>query len=431
VIDVGRIGSKAHFRGKTLLGLISCAALVLGGNGTGANAQVATPSAAPGSTAQGSTAPGSQVASPATSSKDIVGTWQGTLHIPAAGQNPEVNLRLMFKISRADNGGLNGTWYSVDQSGQGVPMATIIFQDGLLKFKSSLIERSYEGKMAEDGKSITGTWMEGTKPILLLLDRTTADTAWAIPEVPKPMAADANPDFEVATIKPSKPGTHGKGIGYNGHEFMMRNVTMDDVISFAYGLHTKQIIGAQDWFDKDLFDIAGTPDVAGVPSLQQMELMMQKLLPDRFGLKFHHDQRKLNAYVITVAGGGPKMTKTKFGQNDPQAFGFRGFGDLIVGNMTIKEFATWMQASVMDRPVVDHTGLTDRYDFTLKWTPDDSQFAQWRASDGPFQAPVGDNPDAPPSLWTVMQEQLGLKMESGQAMDDVIVIDHVDHPSPN
>jgi uncharacterized protein (TIGR03435 family) len=169
----------------------------------------------------------------------------------------------------------------------------------------------------------------------------------------------------------------------------------------------------------------------GVPNMRQMEAMMQKLLPDRFGLKFHYEQRKLSAYVITVASGGPKITKTKFGPNDPQAFGFRGFGDLIVGNMTIKEFGTWMQAAVMDRPVVDHTGLTDRYDFKLKWTPDGSQFMQWRASDGAVQPPVGDNPDAPPSLWTAMQEQLGLKMEAGQAMDDVMVIDHVDHPSPN
>jgi uncharacterized protein (TIGR03435 family) len=419
---------KSHFRGKTLLGLISCMAvtmaLALAGNGTPANAQ-ATPSA------PGSTAPASQAASPTTSSKDIVGTWQGTLHIPAAGQNPEVNLRLVFKISRSAAGALNASWYSIDQTGRGIPMATITFQDGLLKFKSSMIERSYEGKMAEDGKSITGTWMEGDKPILLLLDRTTPDTAWAIPEVPKPMAADANPGFEVATIKPSKPGTRGKGIGFDGHKFIMRNVDMDDLISFAYGMHTKQIVGAQDWFDKDLFDIDGTPDVSGVPSMHQMELMMQKLLPDRFALKFHYEQRKLPAYIITVAGGGPKMTKTKFGPNDPQAFFFRAFGDLTVGNMTIKEFATWFQGGVMDRPVVDQTGLTDRYDFHLKWTPDDSQFAQWRSSNGPFQAPVGDNPDAPPSLWTAMQEQLGLKMESGQAMDDVIVIDHVDHPSPN
>jgi uncharacterized protein (TIGR03435 family) len=425
VINGGRIGRKSSFCGKTLLGLISCAALLLGGNGARANAQAATPSAGQNSAA------GSQAASPATSSKDIAGTWQGTLHIAAAGQNPEVNLRLVFKISKTDAGALSASWYSIDQSPRGIPMATITFQNDLLKFKSAMIERSYEGKMSEDGKSITGTWMEGTTPIMMLLDRATPDTAWAIPEPPKPMAADANPGFEVATIKPSKPGTPGKGIGFDGHKFIARNFDMYDLISFAYGLHTKQIIGAQDWFDKDLFDIDGTPDVAGVPSLHQMELMMQKLLADRFALKFHHDQRKLAAYVITVASGGPKMTKSKFGPSDPQAFFFRAFGNLTVGNMTIKEFGTWMQGSVMDRPVVDHTGLTDRYDFNLKWTPDDSQFTQWRATNGSFHAPLGDDPNAPPSLWTAMQEQLGLKMEAGQAMDDVIVIDHVDHPSPN
>src|SRR6202012_3720506 len=106
---------------------------------------------------------------------------------------------------------LDAKWYSIDQGAQGVPMATITFQNGLLKFKSSMIESSYEGKISEDGKSITGTWMEGTTRQVLLLDRPPPDTAWAIPEPPKPMAADANPGFEVATIKPSKPGTKGKG----------------------------------------------------------------------------------------------------------------------------------------------------------------------------------------------------------------------------
>ena len=103
----------------------------------------------------------------------------------------------------------------------------------------------------------------------------------------------------------------------------------------------------------------------------------------------------------------------------------------MVRNMTVAEFATWMQSAVMDRPVVDQTGLKDKYDFTLKWTPDDSQFAQFRGSNVPRPQPAGDNPNAPPSLYTAMQEQLGLKFDATKAPDDVIVIDHVEKPSPN
>jgi uncharacterized protein (TIGR03435 family) len=162
-----------------------------------------------------------------------------------------------------------------------------------------------------------------------------------------------------------------------------------------------------------------------------MELMMQKLLPDRFALKFHHEQRELSVYITTVAPGGPKMKVTAAGPNDPKLFFFRGLGDLTVVNMTIKEVATWLQSSVTDKPAVDPTELSDRYDFTLKWTPDDSQFAQFRGVGAVTPPGAGDNPNAPPSLYTAMPEQIGLKIEAGKAMDDVIMIDHVEHPSPN
>jgi len=95
-------------------------------------------------------------------------------------------------------------------------------------------------------------------------------------------------------------------------------------------------------------------------------------------------------------------------------------------------FATWMQSGVMDRPVVDQTGLTDRYDFILKWTPDESQFAQFRGANVKMPtANATNDPNAPPGLYTAIQEQLGLKMEATKAPDDVIVIDHVEKPSPN
>jgi uncharacterized protein (TIGR03435 family) len=123
------------------------------------------------------------------------------------------------------------------------------------------------------------------------------------------------------------------------------------------------------------------------------------------------------------------MEKDTGTPEDPDAFFFRGFGDLTVRNQTMADFATWFQGSVTDKPVVDHTGLTDRYDFTLKWTPDDSQFIQFRGSNA--LPPPRDDPNAPPSLYTAVQEQLGLKFESTRAPDDVIVIDHVEKPSPN
>ncbi len=428
----GRIGRKFRYCGKALLGLTCCAAgamaLLLAGNGACAKAQ-AVPASSPAAQI-GAPAAATQPSTPA-SPTDIVGIWQGTLHIPKTDQHPQIDLRLVVKISKTDTGALKAVGYSIDQGGQSIPVATVNFQDGVLKFTITVVDRKYEGKMSEDGKSIAGTWMEGTMPIPLLLERTTPDTAWPIPEPPKPMAADADPTLEVATIKPSQPGRPGKLFSFQGSSFRTFNTNMNDLIALAYGLHAKQIINAPAWFGTDLFDIDGKPDVPGRPNLKQMGILLQKLLADRCGLKFHHEQRELSVYAIRPASGGPKMSVSTAGPNDGSGFGLRGFGDLVVRNMTMATFASWMQSGVMDKPVVDQTGLTDRYDFNLKWTPDDSQFGQFRGTNGPMTPPAGDNPNAPPGLYTAVQEQLGLKIEATRAPDDVIVIDHVEHPSPN
>jgi uncharacterized protein (TIGR03435 family) len=97
--------------------------------------------------------------------------------------------------------------------------------------------------------------------------------------------------------------------------------------------------------------------------------MLQKLLADRFQLEIHHERKELPVYVMTVARGGPKMTKDANSPDGPTDFYFGDFGDLTVRNLTMADFATWFQRSVTNRPVVDHTKLTDRYDFALKWTP--------------------------------------------------------------
>ena len=375
-------------------------------------------------TPQSAAAP-AQAESPA-DAKGFEGTWQGTLH---AGQD----LRIVTKITKADAGGYKAVFYSIDQGGQPLPIDKVAVDGSAITLTRNLISGKYEGKLSADGKTIAGTWTQGPNPLPLPLARATPETEWSIPTPPPPvvpMAADANPSFEVATIKPSKPGTPGKGFGFQAGHFMTRNTDLNDLIAFAYGRHPKQIVGAPDWFGTDLFDIEAKPDAEGRPSMKQMATMAQKLLEERFALKFHHEQRELPVYVISVAAGGPKMTKTASGPNDPPAFFFRALGDLTVRNQTMNDFAQWMQNGVMDRPVVDQTGLTDRYDFQLKWTPDESQFAAFR-SVGAVVPPPKDDPAAPPQLYTAITEQLGLKMAPGKVPVDVIVIDHAEKPSAN
>jgi uncharacterized protein (TIGR03435 family) len=401
------------------LGFVGSAPILLGLMGAcPANAQ--SPAAA---TSQAPAAP-AQAATPS-AAQGFEGTWQGTLH---AGQD----LRIVTKIDKADAGGYKAVFYSIDQGGQPLPIDKVAVDGSSITLTLNLISGKYEGKMSADGKTITGTWTQGPNPLQLPLARATPETEWSIPTPPPPvppMAADANPGFEVATIKPSKPGAQGKGFGFQAGHFRTINTDLNDLIAFAYGRHPKQIVDAPAWFGTDLFDIEAKPDAEGRPNQKQMASMVQKLLEDRFALKFHHDKRELPVYVISVATGGPKLTKTASADGQ-MAFFFRALGDLTVRSQTMDDFAQWMQNGVMDRPVVNQTGLEGKYDFQLKWTPDESQFAAFR-SVGAVVPPAKDDPTAPPQLYTAITEQLGLKMGPAKVPVDVIVIDHAEKPSAN
>ncbi len=253
------------------------------------------------------------------SPKDVLGIWQGTLH---AGRD----LRTEIKITQAGAGEYKATLYSIDQGGQPIGANKTTFESGVLTYSIDAINGKYEGKMSADGKTIVGTWTQGPNSLALTLERTTPDNAWPIPEPIKPMAADAHPTLEVATIKPTPAGRPGKLYSFQGSDFKTYGTDMNDLIAFAYGLQAKQIIGAPDWFTSDAFDIDGKPDVPGRPSLKQESEMIQKLLADRCALKFHHEQRELSVYAIRVASGGPKMTKSTAGPDDPSGFGLPGFG---------------------------------------------------------------------------------------------------------
>jgi uncharacterized protein (TIGR03435 family) len=354
------------------------------------------------------------------------GTWQGTLHVGR-------QLRIATKITKADGGGYKAVYYSIDEGGLPLSIDKVDVDGSSLTLTLNLMGVKYEGKLSGDGKTIAGTWTQGPNTLSLPLTRATPETEWSIPTPPlpvPPMAADANPNFEVATIKPSKPGAQGKAFFFKAGHFMTSNTDLNDLIAFAYELHPNQIADAPAWFGADLFDIEAKPDREGHPSVKQERAMTQKLLAERFQLKFHHDRQVLSVYIISVAVGGAKMTKsTPSATNQPTGF-YRGLGDLTVTNQTMSDFATWMQTTVMDKPVVDQTRLTDRYDFQLKWTPDETQFSAFRGL-GAVVPPPTDSATAPPALYTAISEQLGLKMGPGKVPVDVIVIDHVEKPSAN
>jgi uncharacterized protein (TIGR03435 family) len=231
---------------------------------------------------------------------------------------------------------------------------------------------------------------------------------------------------EVATIKPAKPDAQGGGFIWDGRELKAINNTLAALICTAYNVQSKQIVGAPDWVFSEKFDVTAQPDMTGRPSLKQAQGMTRQLLADRFQLKFHRDKKEMSAYVLTAIEGPPKMTNDT---SDPTQEGlfFGPIGTLHVHNAPMLDFTQLLQASLLDRPVVDQTGLAGRWDFVLKWTPDDSQFAAM----GVKVPPPSDAADAPPPLYTAIREQLGLKLSSEKTAVDVIVIDHVDHPSPN
>jgi uncharacterized protein (TIGR03435 family) len=354
--------------------------------------------------------------------QDVTGIWQGTLQAGTA-------LRVVIKISRADSGSLQAVMYSIDQGN--LTVGTSLTQQGsTIKMSMPSVGGTYEGTLSADSASIAGAWTQGARPLPLTLTRATSETAWTIPgppPPPKPMAADADPAFEVATIKPSKPDAPGKGFIVRGRQFSTLNTTLSDLITFAYGLHARQITSGPDWLEQDKYDLLAEPDGEGQPNINQWKTMLQKLVADRFKLVFHRDKKELSVYaLVVVAKTGAKLTPSESNGNTIPALIFRGLGNLPARNATMADFAGVMQSAVLDRPVVDQTGLAGRFDFTLLWTPDQSEFGGLGVRVPP---PPVDDPNAPPGLFTAIQEQLGLKLDSTKAPVDVLVIDHVEHPT--
>ena len=359
----------------------------------------------------------------ANSPTDLAGIWQGTLHAPNGK-----DLRIVYKVQKAD-GGWSAQSYSIDQTPMPIPVTSITLQGTDVKISVLRIGGAYEGKMSPDGGTITGTWSQGAG-LPLVLKRVNPDAAWPIPEAPprpKPMAADANPEFDVATVKPSKPDAPGKGFRVQGRRFSTLNTTLEDLMTFSYRLNARQIVGLPSWATSTKFDLEAQPNGEGQPSDQQWRNMNQKLISERFKLTYHQDKKELSVYALGVAKSGPKLTPNKDDPNGLPGLGFRGLGALNAATADMGHLCELFQGAVLDKPVIDQTGLKGKFDFQLKWTPDPTQFSGF----GMKVPPPSTAPDAPPDLFAAIQQQLGLKLDSTRASVGVFIIDHVEQPSAN
>jgi uncharacterized protein (TIGR03435 family) len=248
---------------------------------------------------------------------------------------------------------------------------------------------------------------------------STASQPHATTEAEPNMAADTSPSFLVAAIKLTDPKTTRQGWSFEseGHHITCFNATLNDIVALAYGIHSKQIVNAPEWFTKDRFDISGVPDSPGVPNNKQIQHMYQTLLASRFHLVVHHETRQMPIYAITIAKGGPILTlaDSKETLSNAGSSGGSGFRTLKFTNISVGDLALNLNF-YQDRPVIDQTSLPSRYNFTLSWTYDLSR---------------ENESNMPPSLYTAIREQLGLRMDAVKGPAPVLVIDHIEHPSEN
>jgi uncharacterized protein (TIGR03435 family) len=233
--------------------------------------------------------------------------------------------------------------------------------------------------------------------------------------------------FEVATIKPTSPTERARYMRMQtAHQFVAVGYSLKYLVAAAYNVPLRAISGGPAWADSDRYDILAATPGETRPLTEQQMAMVRTLLTERFALKFHTEPKEFAVYVLTAAKGGVKLKETETPGKEPYLINTVFPGDRIAlpaRNVTMAEFASMLQRGVFDRPVLDKTELSGRYDFDLEWTYDDNQF-------GGALPPLAPQTSGKPDFFAALQ-QLGLKLESSRAPIDAIVIDGVQKPSEN
>ncbi len=233
-----------------------------------------------------------------------------------------------------------------------------------------------------------------------------------------PMRAQAQapaPVLEVASVKPVLPSENAAS--FDGNRITMTATTLASAVRFAYDLRRYQVLGGPSWINEDSYEIAAKAE-GNVPlTVGQFRQLLQTVLTERFRLTVRRETRELPVYALVVGAKGSRLQKSKTGQ-----FSMRAAQTLIeVSGGTMIQLSATL-AGIVDRPVFDRTELKDKYDFRLDFAPEQRV------------VPLDTAPSEPnnlPSIFTVLQQQLGLKLEPTRAPVQILVIDRVERPSPN
>ena len=223
--------------------------------------------------------------------------------------------------------------------------------------------------------------------------------------------------IEVAVVKP-----HPSAVMHNNFSFAKNSFELEDqpllkLIAFAYSLNPRQIVGASGWVSENRWDLTGKTNLTEDATLPQEQQLIRQLLVERFGLQFHREKREMPAYALQVVKGQPRLDLAANPSAQPMEW-TQGHDWVRTENYRSNSMADFLiiKRLLMDRPLVDQTGLSGRYDFKLTYSYGD--------------APSADA-DVPPPMFTAIKEQLGLKFQPLKASVDVIVIDQVGKPTAN
>jgi uncharacterized protein (TIGR03435 family) len=242
------------------------------------------------------------------------------------------------------------------------------------------------------------------------------------------------PPFEVASIKVNKSGSGSSHSRFKDGRFSATNETVKMFIQYdAYGIPARQIVGGPAWVDSERFDVEAKADDQSTTQMAKLDQaarsamerqMMQQLLADRFHLAVHWDTKEVPVYALVLAKGGPKFSATKDpeGHSGTSASGGR-LKATAVTMTRLAETLTQLLSRELGRVVVDRTGLDGKYDLELNWSPDNGSSAF--SDGGNNAASIG------PSIFTALEEQLGLKLTSAKGPVRSLVIDHLEQPSEN